>query len=112
EAFVEQLAALPSPVAIQQPAARCSVWASRWVVCESWAAVNWWAAIPADAMPVVPSRAAAMASPILFIVRANSFVSLGGRPRTPGFGVVPWGRHAPRASRFIGGGRQPQKTRD
>ena len=61
--------ALPAPVATQQLAARLSVLASRAADCElllAW--VNWCAAIPADATPVVPSTAVAMASPILFIV--------------------------------------------
>ena len=69
ETAVLQPLALPAPVAIQQLAARCSVLASRATGCESLLArVNWCTAIPADAMPVVPSMAAAMASPILFIV--------------------------------------------
>ena len=69
-AAVEQLAALLAPVATQQLAARCSVLASRATDCEPvlLERVNWCTAIPADAMPVVPSMAAAMASPILFIV--------------------------------------------
>src|SRR5919108_172530 len=66
-----QLAALPAPVAIQQLAARPSVLASRFTESElaELDAVNWCTAIPADATPVVPSRAAAITSPILFIVR-------------------------------------------
>ena len=67
---MEQLAALLLPVATQQLAARPSVLASRAADCESprLESVNWCTAIPADAMPVVPSMAAAMTSPILFIV--------------------------------------------
>ena len=66
---LHELALLP-PTATQQLAASFSVLASRAADWEELLLeVNWTTAIPAEATPVVPSMAAAMTSPSLFIGR-------------------------------------------